>query len=202
MMDPRRTANAGGILLTVAAAAFLCAAPATAKDKDKAQDTKGHGQDGGPAFEVVVELDQVVFSSEDPVSMRATLYNNTHGNAIVDMAQLGARGKWDLLSTNEQESLESGGWEPARDLEPHPVKLRAHSSLTRYVNLNKQLGQLLREDGKIRVTLIFCDRALGGDSAKPHCTESNGVILTVRRLAKELPIHIPGRQQGSDAHGS
>lgn len=170
------------VIPAIAAAALLCVLPALAKNKKPARAADA------PPFEVVLELEQTVFSADEPVTMNATVYNNTDQNTLVDMAQLGARGKYDLLSQTE-DALESGSWDPDKDLKPHPVTLKAHGSLSRFVNLNKELGQLLREEGKIRVSVEFCDRGFGGDSAKPRCVESNAVILTVRREPGTVPIH-------------
>ena len=34
-------------------------------------------------------------------------------------------------------------------------------------------------EGKIRVSLEFCDAALGGDASKPRCVASNAVIIRI-----------------------
>jgi len=62
-------------------------------------------------------------------------------------------------------------------------RIQAHHSLTRFVNLTKELAALLREEGRIRVSLSFCDTAFGGDSAKPRCVDSNAIILRIRKDA-------------------
>src|SRR5262245_9096830 len=75
-------------IVTIAALVFSAGAVSFAKEKKRPDDA--------PPFEVVVELEQTIFNAEDSISMTATVYNNTDQNAIVDIAQLGARGKYDL----------------------------------------------------------------------------------------------------------
>jgi len=180
---PRRSPVSAAAALV--AAALLCAPAAFAKDKKE----KPADRTGGPPFEVVLEAENTDFSAEDSITMTATVYNNTDQDAIIDVGRIGAAGKYDLMTTDGDDVLESGMWEPDRDLKPHKVTLKAHRSVSRFVNLTKELAQLLREEGKIRVTLDVCDTAFGGDAAKPRCIASNGIILHVFREAGATQIH-------------
>jgi hypothetical protein len=173
----------GKIVSVIVVAALVCAAPAGAKEK-KHKNTDGDV----PPFEIVLESEQLDFTVEDPVTLNATVYNNTDQNAIVDIGKLGAHGKYDLLALDSEEVLESGSWEPEKGFEPHKVPLKAHRSLTRFVNLTKELSALFREEGRIRVSLTFCDTAFGGDSAKPRCVDSDAIILRIRREAGGMPV--------------
>jgi hypothetical protein len=165
-------------ILGLAALTLLAGAPSWAKDKKPAR-----APEDTPPFEIVLESEQLDFTAEDAITMNATVYNNTDMDAIVDIGKLGGHGKYDLMSLDNEDVLESGGWEPEKGFPPHKVTLKAHHSLTRFVNLTKELAALLREEGRIRVSLSFCDTAFGGDSAKPRCVDSNAIILRIRKEA-------------------
>ena len=141
--------------------------PAAAKDKkDKA---KGH--EGGPPFEVELVSEQAEFLPEDPVTLTATVYNNTDMEVLFDVARLGTSGKYDLLTVKD-EALESGSWDPQKELKAKRVLLKAHASLSRFVNLPKDVVEAFRAEGRMRVSVEVCDTAFGGDAAASARTRS------------------------------